>query len=66
MPSADASPQTLAVLALGSISGLMGPVSDPPAWSLADLGDARWAGELVVNRLTELRASMRYIALAVR
>ena len=61
----DESPQTLVVLALGSISGLLGAIDDPPAWVFEDMGEARWAGELVVERLTELRIRMRGIARAV-
>jgi hypothetical protein len=60
-----ATPQTLAVFALGRISGLLGPIAGPPSWVLEDLGDARWAGELVVERLTELRIRMRSIGRAV-
>ena len=59
------SPTTLAVLALGSVSGLLGKIADPPSWVLDDLGEARWAGELVVDRLTELRVRMRSIGRAV-
>jgi len=60
-----ATPETLAVLALGSTSGLFGAVGDPPSWVLEDLGEARWAGELVVERLTYLRIRMRSIGRAV-
>ncbi|SDF29686.1 Golgi phosphoprotein 3 (GPP34) [Blastococcus aurantiacus] len=57
--------ETLAVWALGATSGLFGAVEDPPPWVLEDLGDARWAAELVVERLTELRIRMRSIGHAV-
>jgi hypothetical protein len=60
-----ATPQRLVVLALGSISGLLGPIDEPPSWVLDGLGEARWAGELVVERLTELRIRMRSIGRAV-
>ena len=60
-----ATPQTLVVLALGRISGLLGPIAEPPSWVLDDLGEGRWAAELVVERLTELRIRMRGIARAV-
>ena len=59
------SPQTLVVLAMGSISGLLGPIDDPPSWVMEDMGEAQWAGELVIERLTELRIRMRSIARAV-
>jgi hypothetical protein len=58
-------PTTLAVLAVGSVSGLLGKIAAPPSWVLADFGEARWAGELVVDRLTELRVRMRAIGRAV-
>lgn len=58
-------PETLVVLALGSISGVFGAIHDPPQWVLEDLGEARWAGELVVERLTDLRVRMRSIGRAV-
>jgi hypothetical protein len=61
----NATPQTLAVLALGSVSGLLGKIAAPPSWVLADLGEARWAAELVVDRLVELRVRMRSIGRAV-
>lgn len=61
----SATSQTLAVLALGTISGLLGPIDEPPSWTLAGLGEARWAGEFVVERLTELRVRMRSIGHAV-
>ncbi len=57
--------QTLAVLAVGSVSGLFGRIAEPAGWVLDDLGDARWAAELVVDRLTELRVRMRAIGRAV-
>jgi len=60
-----ASPQTLAVLAVGAVAGLTGKISEPPSWVLADLGEARWAAELVVDRLAELRVRMRAIGRAV-
>ena len=60
-----ATPQTLAVLAVGSVSGLLGRIDEPPSWVLADLGEARWAAELVVERLAELRVRMRAIGRAV-
>jgi hypothetical protein len=60
-----ATPQTLAVMALGSTSRLFGKVQDPPSWVLDDLSDVRWAGELVVERLTDLRVRMRSIGRAV-
>jgi hypothetical protein len=60
-----ATAQTLAVLAVGSVSGLLGKTAEPPSWVLADLGEARWAGEMVVDRLTELRVRMRSIGRAV-
>jgi hypothetical protein len=60
-----ASGQTLAVLAVGSVSGLFGRIAEPPGWVLDDLGDARWAAQLVVDRLTELRVRMRAIGRAV-
>ena len=59
------SPETLALWAIGSTSGLFGSVEEPPSWVLEDLGDARWAAELVVERLTELRIRMRSIGRAV-
>jgi hypothetical protein len=62
---ATAAPQTLVVLALGRISGLLGPIGEPPSWVLDDLGEARWAAGLVVERLAELRTRMRGIARAV-
>ena len=62
---AGASPETLAVRAIGATSGLFGKIQDPPSWVLDDLGDARWAAELVVERLTELRIRMRSIGRAV-
>ncbi|SDF15612.1 Golgi phosphoprotein 3 (GPP34) [Blastococcus fimeti] len=58
-------PTTLVVLALGSISGVFGAIEDPPSWVLEDLGGAGWAGELVVERLTDLRVRMRSIGHAV-
>ena len=58
-------PQRLVVLALGATSGLLGSIAEPPSWVLDDLGEARWAGELVVERLTELRVRMRSIGRAV-
>lgn len=58
-------PETLVVLALGPTSGLLGPIREPEQWVLDDLGDARWAAELVVDRLTELRVRMRAIGRAV-
>ncbi|TYP84838.1 hypothetical protein [Blastococcus xanthinilyticus] len=58
-------PRRLVVLALGSVSGLLGPITGPPSWVLDGLGEARWAGELVVERLTELRVRMRSIGRAV-
>lgn len=61
----DATPQTLAVLAVGSVSGLLGKIGEPPSWVLSDLDDARWAADLVVDRLTELRVRMRAIGRAV-
>ena len=57
--------QALAVLAIGSVSGLFGRIAEPAGWVLGDLGDARWAGELVLDRLTELRVRMRAIGRAV-
>ncbi len=57
--------ETLVVLALGSISGVFGAIQDPPQWVLEDLGEAQWAGELVVERLTDLRVRMRSIGRAV-
>jgi len=60
-----AGPETLVVWAIGATSGLFGAVEDPPAWVLEDLGGARWAGELVVERLTDLRVRMRSIGRAV-
>jgi hypothetical protein len=57
-------PQTCGVVALGSISRLLGAIADPPDWTLEDLGEARWAGEFVVNRLAELRIRMRAIGRA--
>ena len=60
-----ATPQTLVVLAVGAVAGLTGRIAEPPAWVLDDLGEARWAGELVVERLTELRVRMRAIGRAV-
>jgi len=60
-----ARPETLAVLALGATSGLFGAVHDPPSWVLEDLDEHRWAAELVVERLTELRIRMRSIGRAV-
>ena len=60
-----ATPETLVVMALGSISGVFGSIQDPPAWVLEDLGEARWAGELVVERLTDLRVRMRSMGRAV-
>jgi hypothetical protein len=66
-PSRDggASLETLALWAIGSTSGLFGAVEEPPSWVLEDLGDVRWAAELVVERLTELRIRMRSIGRAV-
>ena len=64
-PVEGATPTTLAVIAVGSVSGLLGPITEPPPWVLADLGDACWAAELVTERLTELRTSMRAIGRAV-
>ncbi|MCZ2818978.1 hypothetical protein O2V63_01360 [Modestobacter sp. VKM Ac-2977] len=58
-PDADASQQTLAVLAVGKVSALSGKLGEPPSWVLAGLGEAQWAAELVVDRLTELRTQMR-------
>ena len=58
-------PQTCAVLALGSVSGLPDLFGEPPEWTLAGLGEARWVGELVAERLTQLRSRMRSIARAV-
>ncbi len=58
-------PETLVVLALGWTSGVFGAVGDPPAWVLDDLGETRWAAELVVERLTDLRVRMRSIGRAV-
>jgi hypothetical protein len=58
-PGAGASRQTLAVLAVGKVSALSGKLGQPPSWVLAGLGEAQWAGELVVERLTELRSRMR-------
>ena len=60
-----ADPRTLAVWAIGATSGLFGAVEEPSSWVLEDLGDARWAAELVVERLTELRMRMRSIGRAV-
>lgn len=57
-PDAGASRQTLAVLAVGKVSSLSGELGEPPSWVLAGLGEAQWAGELVVERLTELRTRM--------
>ena len=59
------SPETLALWAIGTTSGLFGAVEEPPSWVLEDLGDARWAAELVGERLTELRVRMRSIGRAV-
>jgi hypothetical protein len=56
---------SLAVYAIGSTSGLFGATAEPPRWLLEDLGDVRWAAELVVDRLTELRVRMRAIGRAV-
>jgi hypothetical protein len=65
-PTRDgASAQSLAVYAIGSTSGLFGTTAEPPRWLLEDLGDVRWAAELVVDRLTELRVRMRAIGRAV-
>jgi hypothetical protein len=44
---------------------VFGRIAEPPGWVLDDLGDARWAGELVVDRLAELRLRMRAIGSAV-
>ncbi|MCZ2803975.1 hypothetical protein O2W18_02535 [Modestobacter sp. VKM Ac-2983] len=55
----DASRQTLAVLAVGKVSALSGKLGAPPSWVLAGLGEAQWAAEVVVDRLTELRTQMR-------
>jgi len=60
-----ANPETLALWAIGTTSGLFGAAEDPPPWVLAELGDARWAAELVVERLTDLRVRMRSIGRAV-
>jgi len=60
----DRSPQGLAVLAIGAVGGLFGPVHEPPPWVLSDLGEHRWAADLAVERLPELAASMRGIARA--
>ena len=60
-----ATPETSALWAVGATSGLLGVVQEPPSWMLEDLGDARWAAELVVERLTELRIRMRNIGHAV-
>ena len=59
------SPETLALWAIGATSGLFGAVEDPPSWVLEDLGEHRWAAELVVDRLTDLRVRMRSIGRAV-
>lgn len=59
------SPETLALWAIGTTSGLFGAIEDPPPWVLEQLGDARWAAELVVERLTHLRVRMRSIGRAV-
>ena len=65
-PVREATPaQSLAVYAIGSTSGLFGRTAEPPRWLLEDLGDVRWAAELVVDRLTELRVRMRAIGHAV-
>ena len=59
------SAHSLAVYAIGTTSGLFGTTAEPPRWLLEDLGDVRWAAELVVDRLTELRVRMRAIGRAV-
>ena len=60
-----ASAPSLAVYAIGATSGLFGRTAEPARWLLEDLGDVRWAVELVVDRLTELRVRMRAIGHAV-
>ncbi|MPQ99279.1 hypothetical protein GB931_15405 [Modestobacter sp. I12A-02628] len=58
-------PATSGVLALGRVAGLLGHLGEAPAPALDGLGDARWAGELVAERLVELRVTMRAIGHAV-
>ncbi len=69
---------TLAVLALGRVSGLFGrpdprtggdgmtgAPGEPPSWALADMGDAAWAGRLAVDLLLEVGTHMRAVGHAV-
>lgn len=47
------------VLALGLISGLFGDPKPAPEWSLTEMGEHRWAGDLAVNWLTEAARTFR-------
>jgi hypothetical protein len=65
-PSTDgASPATLAVLALGSVSGLFGEPRPPRPWLVPAMGEPGWAGRLAVDKLIEAGTRMRITATTV-
>jgi hypothetical protein len=71
-------PTTLAVLALGRVSGLFGrpdprhggdgwsgAPGEPPSWVLAGMGEASWAGGLAVDALLTVGTHTRAVGNAV-
>jgi hypothetical protein len=65
-PSADgASTGTLAVLALGSVSGVFGDPRPPRPWLVPAMGDVSWAGQLAVDKLVAIGTTMRIAAITV-
>jgi hypothetical protein len=63
--SEGATPSTLAVLALGSVSGLFGDPQPPRPWLVPAMGETAWAGRLAVDKLVAIGTTMRIAAITV-